>query len=291
MSTQNSDGCRPNHDRIPFSVGAGEYKTAWNNVAESREHAFELVDESTNEEQIDASGAHHARYLVDGLDLNAKDVVLEVGCGVARLGKHVAPHVKEWWGLDVSERMVEIARDRCAHLSNVHLLAGSGSDLSALASQSFDKVYCHAVLIHMDKEDVYSYLVEVGRVLKPGGLFYFDVWNICHPVGWLRWQVERKLYATRSHRPPHRNQFSSPDEVRAMLAHTNLEVVQLVESFYVQTVATVVPEGRDAATYCAARRDQMPDRLALLKYGDGDAAGFAAVLSSRLLEFGIQPEL
>src|SRR5262249_18700369 len=154
-------------------IGAKDYATVWDNVARVREHAFELVDESQSEDALERAGAALAPLLVSGLSLTREDVVLEIGCGVARLGKGVAPHVREWWGLDVSANMVEIARERCRDLGNVRFFVGNGRDLAPVPSASADKMYSHAVFIHMDKEDWYSYLVDARRVLKPGGLFYF----------------------------------------------------------------------------------------------------------------------
>ncbi len=46
------------------------------------------------------------------------------------------------------------------------------------AAASFDKAYAVAVLIHLDKEDVFLYLREVARILRPGGLLYVDTWNL-----------------------------------------------------------------------------------------------------------------
>ncbi|HKX46560.1 MAG TPA: class I SAM-dependent methyltransferase, partial [Planctomycetota bacterium] len=250
--------------RIPHGLGERDYAPVWDAIASVPEHAFELVDESSDEAALDASGAQIAPHLRRGLELGQGDVVLEIGCGVARIGRHLAPHVGEWWGLDVSRRMVELARRRCAGLPNVKLFAGRGADLAPIPDASVDKAYCHAVFIHMDKEDWYSYLCEARRVLRPGGLFYFDVWNLCDEAGWLRWQMERALYASRAERPVHRNQFSTPSEVRAMLRHAGLAELHLAETFCVHVVAARPPEGDGHGEGKGA--------------GEGEDAGAAAAL-------------
>ncbi len=276
---------------IPTSLGARDYATAWDNVARVRTSAFQLVDESRNEDELARSGEVLAPFLIRGLSMQRSDVVLEMGCGVARLGKEVAPHVHEYRGLDVSAEMIAIAKDRCRELSNVRFFVGNGRDMRALPDASVDKAFCHAVFIHMDKEDVYSYLVEARRVLKPGGLFYFDVWNVCHEVGWLRWQCERALYPTRAQRPIHRNQFSSPGEVRAMLRKARLEPLQVAESFYVHTVATRVPDGADSDAFLADLADETGRCYEILRYTEGDARSFAQANAARLREHGIEPEI
>jgi SAM-dependent methyltransferase len=217
-------------------------------------------------------------------------VVLEIGCGVARLGKEVAPHAREWWGVDVSANMVAIAHDRCRDLRNVRFFVSNGRDLSGVPTASVDKMYCHAVFIHMDKEDWYTYLVDARRVLKPFGLFYFDVWNLCDSVGWLRWQNERSLYRDRTERPAHRNQFSSPDELRTMVRMAGFELLQLVESFSLQAVVTHVPGGMDRAELLAEVERRHRRCYEVLRFNKGDVQSFRAALTQRLKERGLEPE-
>jgi SAM-dependent methyltransferase len=283
-------------ERIPKSLGASDYKSVWNTIASVKEHAFELVDESTNEAQLAASGQQIAPHLVRGLGITRDDNVLEIGCGVARLGREIAPHTREWWGLDVSENMLEIARERCAHLPNTRFIAGNGSNLAGLPPADrpdlrFDKIYCQAVFIHMDKEDLYSYLVDAKRVLKPGGLFYFDVWNLCHPVGWLRWQVERSLYRTKGERPLHRNQFCAPDEIRAMLSVAGYEILHLAETFMLQPVVTHVPPGVDKEPFLADLRRKYGNCWEGLRWQKGDHENMAQKMTEHLRECGLQPEV
>ena len=77
--------------RIPLGLGAKSYAAVWDSIAQVREHAFELVDESKNESELTASGERLAPYLIRGLGMTPSDVVFEIGCGVARLGKPIAP--------------------------------------------------------------------------------------------------------------------------------------------------------------------------------------------------------
>lgn len=44
--------------------------------------------------------------------LTADNVVLDFGCGTGALTYRLAPHVKALHGLDISPRMIEIARER-----------------------------------------------------------------------------------------------------------------------------------------------------------------------------------
>jgi SAM-dependent methyltransferase len=281
----------PQPPRVPLSLGAKAYATVWDTLADVREHAFELVDESKNEDELSASGERLAPFLIRGLGLTKSDVVLEIGCGVARLGKPIAPHVREWWGIDVSAKMVEHARERTRALGNVRFFVGNGHDLAGVPPASVDAMYCHAVFIHLDKEDLYSYLLDAKRVLKPGGLFYFDIWNLCDEVGWLRWQVERALYRDKSQRPLHRNQFASPDEIRMMLKMAGWEILQLAETFSVQPVVTHVPPNADREAFLGDLKRRAAGCYSILRYSAEDYRTFSEALARQLREGGFVPEV
>ena len=111
--------------------------------------------------------------LMDRLELLASNRdVLDLGCGIGRLVVALSPRVRRVVGIDISARMVAEARLRCAALTNVRLVQGSGRDLAVLPDASVDTVLA---------ADVFPYLVQVGdglssrhlqefsRLLRPGG--------------------------------------------------------------------------------------------------------------------------
>lgn len=230
-------------------MAASNYKNFWDDKASTTTGAFIAVDGSANEEVARLTGAYTARQVACALDLQAGDRVLELGCGVGRIGRELAPKVAHWEGADISANMLGVARERLQAFSNVGLTELKRSNLESLPSASFDKAYCVAVFIHMDKEDFFLYLEEIARVLKPGGLVFFDTWNLASELGWHRFEIEANQHrrADPSQRKDvARNQFSTPDEVRAFCRHAGLEPLALfAESPWVQTVA--IKSGGDAA--------------------------------------------
>lgn len=100
--------------------------------------------------------------------------VLDLGCGMGRVLKHIAPYCREAVGLDVSNRMLSLARKRIAGIENVSLARGSGADLSMFEDDSFDFCYAIQMFHQIEREDTIKYLVEIERVLKPGGSLYVD---------------------------------------------------------------------------------------------------------------------
>ena len=216
------------------------YKNFWNEKASTPDGAFIAVDGSTNEETARLTGAYSAHQVSAALDLQPTDRVLELGCGVGRIGREIAPRVAHWEGTDISSNMIGVARERLAEHGNVGFTELNRSSLQPLADASFDKAYCVAVFIHMDKEDFFLYLEEMARVLKPGGLVYFDVWNMASRVGWRRYALEIEQHRAADHakrKDVARNQFSSPEEVRIFLDRAGFDLtLQLSESPWVQAI-------------------------------------------------------
>jgi SAM-dependent methyltransferase len=98
--------------------------------------------------------------------------VLEIGCGIGRMQAALAPKVAEDHGIDISPKMVEVARRRCAGMPNVHFAVSSGKDLDGFSAESFDLVlavdsfpYIHQAGLPL----VETYFQEAARVLVPSG--------------------------------------------------------------------------------------------------------------------------
>ena len=217
------------------------YKSFWNEKASTPSGAFVAVDGSTNEETARLTGTYSAHQVCAALDLQPGDRVLELGCGVGRIGREIAPRVAHWEGTDISSNMIAVARERLQEHANIGFTELSRSNLQPLADASFDKAYCVAVFIHMDKEDFYLYLEDLARVLKPGGLLYFDVWNMSSTVGWRRYAFEIEQHRAADHalrKDVARNQFSCPEEVRIFLDRAGYDLTLLLaDSPWVQAIA------------------------------------------------------
>lgn len=96
---------------------------------------------------------------------------LEIGCGPGRLMRPMSLRFDEIHGVDVSDHMVRLAREKLRDVPNARVHLGSGSDLAEFADAAFDFVYSYAVFQHIpSREVVFRYLAEAIRVLKPGGL-------------------------------------------------------------------------------------------------------------------------
>jgi ubiquinone/menaquinone biosynthesis C-methylase UbiE len=107
---------------------------------------------------------------------------LEIGCGPGRLIKPLSRHFGEIHGVDVSDEMIRLARERLADIPHAHFHATNGASLAQFADDSFEFVYSYAVFQHIPSRDVVlEYMRETARVLKPGGIFHGQFNGLSHP--------------------------------------------------------------------------------------------------------------
>lgn len=102
--------------------------------------------------------------------------MLEIGCGVGRMTCMLSRIFAHVTGVDISEEMVRQARQNTADLINVDLKVGDGCTLTGLPDGAYDFAFSFIVFQHIPSYSVMaSYCREVFRVLKPRGLFKFQV--------------------------------------------------------------------------------------------------------------------
>lgn len=102
--------------------------------------------------------------------------VLEIGCGAGRLTRALSNLFGEVHAVDVSGEMIARARAALGDRPNVHLYQNNGCDLSVVPELEFDFAYSAIVFQHIpSREIIENYVREVGRLLRPGALFKFQV--------------------------------------------------------------------------------------------------------------------
>jgi len=194
----------------------GDYKTVWNSLSGSKRDAYLHVSGYTDEVRFLESADHTADILRHTVGVRRSDVVLEIGCGVGRVGGVLAPFVREWIGCDVSANMLQIAGRRLLGLENTRLQEISGYDLQPIADASIDVVYTTVVFMHLEEWDRYNYVLEAYRALKPGGRFYCDNVDLASSAGWQVFEESRRHFQPQA-RPPQISKCSTQPEIETFL--------------------------------------------------------------------------
>src|SRR5579862_9071713 len=165
--------------------------------ARARENARHFVDTSRTDwtdETFFASGEQQVaediltdmENICQGKDPKAMRV-LEIGCGAGRLTRAFAKLFGEVHAVDISGEMIAAARNALADRPNAHVYQNNGRDLTVVPPLEFDFAYSAIVFQHIaSREIIENYVREVGRLLRPGALFKFQVQgglNVYSPPG------------------------------------------------------------------------------------------------------------
>jgi SAM-dependent methyltransferase len=102
--------------------------------------------------------------------------VLEIGCGAGRVTRALARFFGEVHAVDVSGEMVRLARAAVSDHPGAFVYQNNGRDLGVVPALSFDFAFSTIVFQHIpSREVIETYVREVGRLLRPGALFKFQV--------------------------------------------------------------------------------------------------------------------
>jgi len=165
---------------LPGVAGAQEF---WDDRAD--EDAFFFVDNrltygAPDLDRFWAEGERDLATLLDiaGRSIEPGDEAVEIGCGVGRLTRVIARSAASVRALDMSPRMIELAREHNSGLTQVEWIVGNGSSLAGVDDASADVCVSHVVFQHIPDPDVtLGYVRDIGRVLRPGGWAVFQVSN------------------------------------------------------------------------------------------------------------------
>lgn len=204
------------------------YKGVWNNLSTTYRAATTHVIGDVDEVAIKEAATHTLYWLEQTVGVRPDDTILEIGCGIGRVGEILAPRCQKWIGCDVSANMLQHADQRLASFSNVQLVEISGYDLQPIPDASVDVVYSTVVFMHLDEWERYNYIKEAARILKPNGRIFVDNFNLRAPEGWdiflTHWRVPPPQ------RPAHISKASTPQELEVYLQRAEFADIQVHEN-------------------------------------------------------------
>ena len=170
-----------------MSKGIEEYAREWEGNAEADPLWVILTDSkyygrkwdidaffATGEEEINRVFSHMHNTLVN----IPSGVFLDFGCGVGRVSRALKKRCGHGYGIDISQKMIELAR---TFVPGVDFKVNQTDSLEVFKDCSVDFIYSHIVLQHIPNQYQKHYIDEFLRILRPGGLAVFQI-----PVGIIR---------------------------------------------------------------------------------------------------------
>ena len=155
--------------------------------------------------------------------LSTRTRVLEIGQGNGAFTRLMAPEVEHVVCFDFSRSRLDAARQALSDNVNVSYVLGDESGLASLRAGSIDLAFSYELFVHLDQEEAFLYLLDLRRVLRPGGRAILAFANLLDPLGFAQFEAE-----VAGRRPGGRTvgriNFLSPDVVRTLVTSAQLDV-------------------------------------------------------------------
>ena len=140
------------------------------------EHYDLLIDEDNDpvhdpEPLQDYMNKWDGPVFIEQMQLNSSKSVLEIGVGTGRLAVRVAPLCGEFYGVDISSKTIERAKENLAELENVRLTCADF--LSYEFGRAFDVVYSSLTFMHI--EDKQKAVNKIAGLLNYAGKFVLSI--------------------------------------------------------------------------------------------------------------------
>lgn len=146
----------------------------WKNIVSISDARGKIEWGKHSEEEFNTNTPRDIEFIKKHLDITKDDVVLDYGAGIGRLMKPLASECKYMIGLDVSNAMVAFSKEYLKDIENANITQCSTIGENHIGTP-VDKIYSFIAMQHMDKYKVYATLVNLKKILSPGGkgLFQF----------------------------------------------------------------------------------------------------------------------
>ncbi len=215
------------------SPKAATVAEGWDRYARRRRRESRLGDEWNDPAEIGVD-VETPEEILPYLDrvvfapfLGTTDVLLEIGPGGGRFTELLLPKCRRLIAIDTSPAMLELLRERFGADAPIEYQLGDGLGLAGVASSSVDAAFSYGVFVHLQHWDIYNYLRELQRVLKPAGKAIIQHSNTFSELGWHVFGNEVPKQLNR-HKLPFTFTLNSPEIMRELARRAGLEPVEAV---------------------------------------------------------------
>lgn len=155
------------------------------------------------------------------------DVMLEIGPGGGRFTAVLLPKCRKLIAVDTSPTMLEKLRERFVSDPRIEYYLADGRGLGEVDDDSVDAAFSYGVFVHLQHWDIYNYLAELQRVLKPGGKAIIQHSNTLSDRGWQQF-LKTVPQQVNKHKLPGSFIVNTPELMRQFIVRAGLECVDVL---------------------------------------------------------------
>jgi ubiquinone/menaquinone biosynthesis C-methylase UbiE len=119
--------------------------------------------------------------------------VLDFGCGNGRFSEMLKEKGVEYFGVDVSEKLINIARQKYLG-ERVNFEKISSSGILPFPDDFFNQVVSISVFHHFPPMHTEKMMKELHRVTAPNGIVVIGVWNLWQMRFWRYWVNPKNIF-------------------------------------------------------------------------------------------------
>lgn len=101
--------------------------------------------------------------------------ILEIAVGYGRWGHFLNKYCEKYYGVDIVDSCVNTCKKK---FPDGEFFVNDGKSLSMIKSNSIDFCFSYESLLHIEIDDLESYVQEILRVLKPDGIAFINHSNL-----------------------------------------------------------------------------------------------------------------
>ena len=110
--------------------------------------------------------------MLDYLKPCPSDIILDVGCGPGEQLINLSPTIKYGYGIDLSDEMIKVAKERSQNCRNLSFQISSADALpTGFYSSGITKIYSNYALHHLSDDLKFKSIDSFSKILLPGGIF------------------------------------------------------------------------------------------------------------------------
>ena len=188
-------------------------RNAWEFTTD--EHELFALAGHVSRDEFERDRQQRAQEVVGWCSIQPVSRGFEIGSGEGTVARILAAQCQSLDCNDISQSFLAKARANCAQYPNVSFHRIESEYLDHLPANSFDFGFSLNVFIHFNAYDVFHYLQSVKRILKPGGVFYFDACSL----------GEQTMPLFREHAELYKR---APEGVRGLLNYNHPKTLQFL---------------------------------------------------------------